>query len=343
MTVHIYDDTKWASTADRQWADKVRWRLAIDHPASTKALIEQILGEAQIAVADSGHSALELFGTPENYAQEVATERIPDSERAKVDMDGIAPEAQWQGAALALGFVGIIFGMTILIAQGFSVRIIPWQLVLVIAGNVALFTVVAGLFARRSGRIRNSWMLISVAFASLGLGAIGSLNLVNASPIGQVSTLIPLLSYAGLLVFAWLLPEPKPQKKSEMLAPERWFAALEGMLRGRYYLSRSLTAQHVSEARETWTESGTNHPQDVLGRPEIYAAQLIEGSAQPHQAKRRFSAWALTTVAGFWVTLTIVYLVLGEAPGLWRWSATMFFVLSAIFVWLRVIRSERNA
>lgn len=330
-----YSETEWVRPEDKQWGAALQWRLALGHPAAKRDLIEQVLVEVQQACADSGLSAQELFGGAEEYADEVAAERISDEERAAVDMDGAAPADQLEAVLLAVGFTGIILSVLLLFTQGMTVVVFPWQLVLLAAGTLTLAAAVGGMMARRAGEIRRGWSLAALAVTAFGAGAAVAIQLAESPPIGELSTLIPLLAYATVFVVAWNLPSRSRAAGKGATSVEKWFTQLNGLLRGRYYLSPEAASKYVIEARATWNESGVAHPQDVHGSPQSYALQLLDGSAQPHRAQGRFLAWAATAVAAMWVLVTAVFLLAGAEPSLWRWFATAFFIFGAVFAWRR--------
>lgn len=336
----------WARAEDEQWGDAVRWRLAVSYPAATRPLIDQVLAEAQQACAESGLPAHELFGDAESYAAEVASERISEEELAAVDMDGISPAEQLQGMLLAVGFTGVALSVVLILAHGWYVDVSPWQLVLLVAGSVALATAVGGVLARRAGQLRRSWSLVATTLAVVGAGAAVAVVLEGRPPLGEAPTLLAALAYGALFVGAWTIPTPTPRPADRRDVPaDAWFADLEGMLRGRYYLTRAAASGYVAEARAIWRESATAHPQDVLGSAQVYALQLMDGSPQPHRARRRFTAWAATAVAGTWVVLTPVLLGDGGEPWyvVWRSAAVVFFVVVAALAWRRHLRDRREA
>ncbi|WP_413451219.1 hypothetical protein AA0Y32_17400 [Georgenia phoenicis] len=338
-------DSDWATADDQRWGDAVRWRLAVSHPAATRPLIDQVLAEAQQACAESGLPAEELFGDAESYAAEVAAERISEEERATVDMDGIAPAEQLQGMLLAVGFTGGVLAVVLMLTHGWYVETSPWQVVLLVAGSVALGAAVGAVLARSAGRLRRSWSLVATTLAVLGAGTAVAVVLQDRPPLGQVPTLVPALVYGVLFVIGWAIPTPTPRPTTQDVPAEAWFTQLGELLRGRYYLTRAAAADYVTEARTVWQESATAHPQDVLGSPQVYALQLMDGSPQPHRARRRFAAWAATLVAATWVVLTPVLLWDGAETGhvLWRTAAVIFFVVVAVLAWRRHLRDRHEA
>ena len=341
-----YSEKNWVRPEDDQWAGAVRWRLAVTHSAATLALIEQVLCEAQEAVAESGLSAHELFGDPERYADEVAEDRISEEERAAVDMDGIAPAEHLQGVLLAVGFTGIALSAILMLGRGFIVEVSLWQLVLLAAGNIAWASAVGALLARRAGRIRRSWSLVALAVAALGAGTAAAVPLEGLPPLGELPTLVPVLVYAAILVGAWIMPKPAaPTAGQRELSAEEWFDELGGLLRGRYYLAPAAASKYVTEARAALQESAAILPQDEFGSPQLYALQLVDGSPQPQRAQRRFLAWAATVIAAIWITVTALYLWNGDEPEylLWRGFATAIFVGGAVLAWRRHLRDRREA
>jgi hypothetical protein len=341
-----YTKNDWIRPEDEQWGTAVEWRLALVHPAATRGLIEQVLMEAQQACADSGRPATELFDDAESYADPVARDRISEEHRASGDMDGITPAEHLQGVLLGVGFIGVALSILLLITNGFSVETSPWQLVMLATGNLAYAAALAAVLTRRAGQVKRSWSLVAVTVAALGTGAFIAVSVRDLPSLRDLPTLVPLVVYLAILVGAWNLPSPAPRTAApKELSIEDWFAQLGGLLRGRYYLPRAAATRYVAEARAIWQESGTTHPQAELDVPQVYALQLLDGSPQPHRAQRRFLAWAATTVAAMWTTLTVVYLVTGDAPGdlLWRWFVSAFFVAAAAGAWRRYLRAGRES
>lgn len=340
-----YSETEWIRPEDKQWGYAVRWRLAVGHPAAGLELIEQVLTEAQEACADSGQPAQNLFGDAEAYADEVAAERITEEARAAVDMDGIAPAEQLQGALLAVGFIGTGLSIVLILKRGLVFEMFPWQLALLAAGIVALAAAVGGVMARRAGQVRRSWSLVGLAVGALGAGTAVAAPLAEHPALGELSTFVPLAASVALFVIVWNMPRPAGTKSRPELPAEKWFAQLDGLLRGRYYLARADASGYVAEARTAWQESGAAHPQDELGSPQVYALQLVDGSPQPHRARRHFLAWAATAIAAMWAVLTVVYLWDGLDVGqlVWRLFATTCFIVGAVIAWRRHLRDRRQA
>jgi hypothetical protein len=340
-----YSDDGWVRPEDEQWGAGVQVRLALAHPAATRELIERVLTEAQQACADSGRPAQELFGDAADYAYEVADQRIPPEERAAVDMDGIAPAEQLQAALLALGLVGLALSVLLLLVGGWRVEISPWQLVVLAAGNVAYLAATGAVLARGAGQMRRSWSLVALAAAVLVGATAAAIPLEERPPVGDLPTLLPVAVYLAVVVGAWNMPRlgRRPARRPDLPA-EKWFAQLDGLLRGRYHLTRAVAARYVGEARVTWQESAAARPGDELGSPQVYAMQLMDGSPQPHRARRRSDAWVATAIAAMWTVHTGVYLWNGAEPGAltWRLVAVLVFVVLAVLAWRRHLRDERQ-
>ena len=220
-----FSEKDWIRPEDERWGSAVRLRLALTHPASTLELIEQVLTEAQRASAESGLSAHELFGEAESHADDVADERISQEERAAVDMDGIAPAEQVQGALLAVGFAGVAFSIMLVVVRGWVVEVSPWQLVLLAAGKVAFTAAVVAVMSRRAGPLRRSWSLVAVTVAALGAGTALAMPLAERPPLGELSSLVPLVVYLALFIVAWNMPRPVRRAAfPRNLSNEEWFA-----------------------------------------------------------------------------------------------------------------------
>ncbi|WNB86268.1 hypothetical protein [Cellulomonas sp. ATA003] len=323
-------DRQWPSAQDQAWADRVLWRVVVREGAPA-AVADVVLAEARAACREAGRPAVELFGDADAYAAAVARDRVPEGDRAGLDLDGSSPRDGWTLWLLTTGWTVSVLGVVLLVVDGWSVTVTGWGLA-VVAATVGLGTgALWGHLERGAGRVRRGWVWWGAGIAAL-VAALGVGTLVDDRPaVAELPT--PLLLVAGvvLVVVGFARPEsrPEPEVRPTSVTPQQWFDGLAGLLRGRYHLPRAEVARQVSDARAHWLDAGSDHPGDEFGTAAAYALRLMEGSPLPRQGRRRQRAWLYTAATVFWCAM-VLDAVLTAGIG-WRlaWTGAGLAVVAA--------------
>ena len=342
-------DRPWPTAQDQVWADRALWRLVM-HEGVSNDLAEEVLREAHQACREAQRPAVELFGEVDRFAAEVARERVPQAQRAAVDLDGTSPQDRWTVWFLALGWSMVPLSVVLLISTGWRLPVTAWGLA-VLAAAVGLGTGVHwGLLERRAGRLRRGWAWWSAGAVALAGALTAGAPLQGRPALVVVSTLFVPLAGALLLAIGFLLPQrsspARPQRQGPADASsQRWFEDLAGILRGRYLLRRREVARHVDEARSFFVDSGAAHPADEFGTAQEYALRLVDGSTGPRQGRARGRAWVYSAVAVFWCWV-VGEQALNEGLGwglAWRAAGLLLFASSAVYEWrhLRGLRAQQ--
>ncbi|MBU3864808.1 hypothetical protein KN815_12165 [Streptomyces sp. 4503] len=322
----------WPREEDARWAGRFRLRLILRHDPPD-GLGDQVVDEVYEAVTDSGRSAHELFGDADDFAAQVAAERIDDAHRSHRDMHGVTPGEGFRGGLLRLGAVGVLLSLYGWFSSGLEFTIGWRELVgIPLIGTVPLLGVVA-LTLRTAGRPRGAWTaivgaVVMVPVAALAIGSLPDGPLFSA-PAPAVVALSALPAVIG-----WLLPEERVSRwfngpEAAHHDDEAWLRRLDGVLRGAHGLSPKQAQTHVEEARAHLAASG-GEAHEQFGTPQVYALRLADGPGASRRAARRELRSGLLFLPILAITLSEVIddpdpgspftWVLPPAALLWAWS-----------------------
>lgn len=334
--------TTWSTPAEERWAARVLLRLVGEHDVPGE-VARAAVAEARLACLDSGQSPVELFGEAEEYAAEVAEHRVPEEWRASADLDGAAPTDRVTMLLLGVGWIVSVASVVLFVASGWSVDLTHAGIRLVLGGLVATGAIVWGLAVRQAGHVRQSWAW--AALAAAGLAVAGSAaTLSSSATVLRLPVVVVLALGIGLLTAgmrttfgARVVDEAQVRAAS----PEQWFDRLAGLLRGRFYMTRAEVQGYVSDARTHWADSGSAHPVDEFGTPDVYALRLAESTGRPAKGRDRVHAWFWTFVAVTWLGWLVSDIVSGDIGGTWLWRVPglIFFTLVALGAW-RALHTE---
>ncbi|WP_432534142.1 hypothetical protein [Kineococcus arenarius] len=328
---------RWPRPEDEEWADRLRGRLALEHGVPA-VVLDGAAEEARLACWESGRPAEELFGPADEHAAEVARERVPVERRAAVDLDGTSPHDRWAVVLLGAGWGGFLSGLLLLVTQGWTTAVTPAGLA-VVAATAAGWTGAAwGVLERGAGRLARGWAWIAAGAAGLVACVVAADALRERPALGELPVPVVLLVSVALAVAGVKLPQrPATLDPAAAGDADEWFARLGRLLRGRYHLTRADARARVEEARGYWRDSGTAHPRDEFGAPEVHALRLVEDSPEPRRRRSRLQAWSCTALAAYWA-VTVVDTALDEGFGgelLWRAAAVAFLVPLVVGAWRR--------
>ncbi|MFD8097406.1 hypothetical protein [Streptomyces malaysiensis] len=279
----------WPREEDQRWAARFRLRLLLRHDPPG-GLDDQVVDEVYEAVTDSGRSAHELFGDADDFAAQVAAERIDDAHRSRRDMHGITPGEGFRGGLLVLGAVGVSLSLHGWFSSGLEFTI-GWPALAgtPLIGTVVLLIVVA-LTLRTAGRPRGAWTATVGAVVMVPVAALAISSLPDGPLFSAPAPVVVALS-ALPAVIGWLLPEERVSRwfngpEAAHHDDEAWLRRLDGVLRGAYGLSPRQAQAHVEEARAHLAASG-GEAHEQFGPPQVYALRLADGPGASRRASRR--------------------------------------------------------
>ncbi|QPP07477.1 hypothetical protein G4Z16_15020 [Streptomyces bathyalis] len=315
---------------------------------------EACVAEAVAHCEESGESLRQAFGDPEEYADSVATSRIPVSKRARTDYDNVTMDEYW-GAPLTMpAYYLFLGGILAWIGAGLWIRVTVAGLV----GSVLLGVICAVLGGahslRAAGHRRAALVTLCVALALSGPTALAFFELPH-NGLGRIPT--PTLIAVALLL-NWVgerleRPHTAERRAIEALrrratrrgsaasgAPDaretrRWLAHLHGLLRGRHHVRRGEARRLVADARQHLEASGTR-PQDEFGDVERYALSLVEEGGAKRPSRQELSLYRR------WGLFGIAVLQLAQTPwvdiGWSKWG----FLAVAVLTGFGLVRHYRN-
>lgn len=328
--------TTWPTPEDEQWAARVQLRLAVAHDVPHE-ISKAALAEARLACIDSGEPPAALFGEPEVYAAEVAEHRVPEEWRAAADLDGAAPTDLLTMLLLGTGWIACVASVLLFLVAGWTVGLTAGASRLAVGGLVATVGILAGLTVRHAGKVRQSWAW--GALAAAGLAVAGSSTTVASSAVLLDLPMVAVLALGVGLLAAGMRTKPGARgvdtERLRAAPADQWFDALAGLLRGRYYMTRADVRGYVGVARTHLSDSGSEHPVDEFGTPEVYAMRLAESSGRPARGRDRAHAWFWSFVAVTWLAWLVADAVGGDLAGTWFWRVPglIFFTLTAVGSW----------
>ena len=273
------------------WEFRARLELAV-HSVPDE-LADTVLAEVAQHCGESGESPEEGFGSPDEFAQTVARERMPASDGGEGGYDAPAvtpldPDRQSEteyeeehserpgyiAAVMAqLGVMSIVMGLYMTISHGGRVGITTTTL----AGCLAVTVAVAAVHGVSHGlraASRTRAVLCGLLATAAVLTAAFLWTQVSGSVIVSVPT-ISLMSPGVLLIAGVLFNRPSSRSKQEELPTEEWLAKLPKLLEGHHGIKRARAAELAREASWHLEESGTG-AQEEFGSVSVYARQLAK-------------------------------------------------------------------
>lgn len=336
--------TTWPSDEDQAWGDRLRLRLGLDSTV-TAEIADDVVADARAACQESGRPASELFGDPDAYAREVARDRVPVEERASVDLAGGTPRSRWTLLLLTAGASISVVSIALFFSSGWTAPASVAHVVLFVGVLLSWVATLWGLLDRRAGVLRRGWAWWAGAAAGVAATSAAAVSLRDQDPLLDVPVVAVLTGGVALVVVAVNRTPPAPaEDTSRDLSADAWFDRLAGLLRGRYYLSRTAVRQQVADARTHWQDSGAPHPHDEFGAPEVYALELLGDSAAPRRVHRLGTAWFYTAFAGICGYNAVMAALDGAGAWgvVWRCAAVALFVGMAAQTWREHMTSTRR-
>ncbi|WP_110240262.1 hypothetical protein [Nocardioides gilvus] len=286
------------------WLDDARWRLALKDVA--RPVVDDILAEARVLIAETGEPPTELFGPPEEWADEQIAERRRDGLPLVVP----DPAASWRDVPVLGMYAAAGTGVVVLLHSLFNRE---WQLEYdlgllgfpVVMGLVTMtvLTVWEKTLSRRSlaVAVAAGTGVVAGGVALLGLLVwLGRDHLIATASPWYVVLLVLACALLGRL-FDSLLPEDAPRAWITPRTDDEWLAVLAGVLRLRADMPEERVRTIVAEAQAHCAEAGSTL-QEEFGRPEDYAAQFPPDEI----ASTRRKAWAYTAISGLAVILVLI-------------------------------------
>jgi hypothetical protein len=327
-------------------------RLALARHGVGQALAETVLGEVAAHCAGSGEQPWEAFGSPDEFALDVARERLPVAVRSRLDREALTAADYVSGGVTNLGLTAVVASLVLWAAFGATVPVSWAGLVGAVLVALVLF-VLGGL--RDAVRVAGRPRLVGPAHVLAVLVAVLAVVAFLGLPRTEIGR-IPVLAIAAggvvltVLSFRYPRSRAEPDVKAATAATaqgsepedtERWLGRLAGLLEGRHELPRGRAAEMVEEARSHLAATG-RAPDAEFGPVEEYALRL----AEPTPA-RRIPWWrrppvqtAVLAAAG---TYWLVVNVLDQGPA-WRTmlAAGVLLASGGPLAW-RLIRAGRSS
>lgn len=331
----------WPSGDDARWAAEFEVALALEHNPP-EGLAEQVLEEARLTAIEAEAPVREVLGDPAEYAETVAAERIDETHRSSVDVEGFAPGDRFTSSLLMAGGQVALFGVVLWAVNGLWMPV-GWPTGGAGLLLAVLIVLVTGVIPelRAAGRLR-AGRVAMVCAAVLVLACAAGFTAIPRGP--QVSVPAPSLFVVGALLAmsGWRIPpEPVGRWFRGQAAPpeairsddEAWLTRLSALLRGRHGVSAGSARRCVAEARDHLAASGGSAAGE-FGDVEVYALRLSEGPGKSRRAARAevvptalFTGgllwWGLDLVsdpepASLWFWVKVVVLI----AGVWAWGTT---------------------
>lgn len=320
MTVHSSDT----------WQARARWELALRDVG--EELADTRLAQVQQHCAETGQHPEESFGTPEDFAADVATDLATegDSNRDPEPTEDL----RLNSFLLHLGYVAVLFGAVCWLFNGLVLQATPGGL----ATAVLVCSVVAGVHVvenlRGSGRPRATpWAIGGVAAAgTLAVAAFQALPNQALFPVPA-----PLLIVLGLAAIGCGFARKgkvRPQRSGQ--STEQWLADLAGLLEGRHDLPRKRAAELTAEAAAHLRDTGRT-PQEEFGTVENYAQQRAEHETTRPPWWRRDNILSWLRIFG---PLTLLIVNIAD-DGAW-WFSIVLVLAICTELWHRLRHTPTN-
>ncbi len=319
------------TTTSAPWSDRARLELVMR--GVDAALVDEVLAEVEEHCAESGESLEEAFGTPEDFAAEIAAERVPLADRAKRDRSGTTVFEAWSSVIAGFGLTTILVGVVAWFKQGLVIPLTPAGLTGVpIVYAALLCSRYAANIARPIGKPRTvvpAW----IATGLLVVLAACAFVLLPREAVGSMPS--PLFIVAGVLLAWWAYHRESAAdvtKATEGAA--EWLDELRGLLEGRHDVSRERAEDLVKETAQHLATSGST-PEEEFGPVDEYAVTL----AQHHPAAPR---WWQLDITRYWVSFAlacsfVATTVYSDQPIWYVVTAYVLLVVSSVLL-VRALR-----
>ncbi|AXK35098.1 hypothetical protein DVA86_23075 [Streptomyces armeniacus] len=271
-----------------------RARLALAERSVEKDLRDTVLAEVTAHCTESGETPEDAFGSPDDFAETVVSERLPAGALPVSDPDAWTGADYGAAVAAQLGVMAFVTGAYLTVADGFMTGVTAGALA-GSAGTAAAVAAVHGVpLALRAGFRGRAVGCGLVALGAL-FGAAGAFTQLPGEALVRVPT--PSVCVVGVLLLLWpLLHTPKsassasselsePSVPSSGLPPEAWLRKLPQLLEARHAFARARALELTEEASRHAAEAGTA-PEEEFGPVAAYARRLAE--TESDAARRRW-------------------------------------------------------
>ncbi|MFJ7899448.1 hypothetical protein ACIQ6V_02845 [Streptomyces sp. NPDC096198] len=260
---------------------KARLRLALAEKSVDAETADAVLDEVELHCAQSGETPEDAFGAPEEYAAEVARERIPLEERSSRRWDGPTRSDLAFAALAQVGLAAVLSGVYLWVCDGTMLTVTPAGLAGTALTAIALLCACCAAGCARS-RMRGALGWGVAALGAVLLAATAFTTLPGTS-IGRLPA--PSLCVLGVLLL-WTAAghEPDPNREQREVkaptGPADWLTELPRLLEERHGLSRARASELTREAAHHLTATG-HSAEEEFGPVEVYALRLAEEQTPP--------------------------------------------------------------
>ncbi|MFI0774564.1 hypothetical protein [Streptomyces sp. NPDC021212] len=274
-----------SETADTADTWELRTRIALAERSVAEDVCDSVLAEVAAHCAESGEHPEDAFGSPDDFAEVVAGERLPAGVRARRDPDARTTADYAIDVTTQWGLMTFAVGAYELVVNGLMVDLTAAALLGCAAIAVGVAALHGAKLALHAGsRIRAAGCGLATAVAII-LAAV-ALMAGPGTVIAHVPT--PAICVLGVLLPAWaLFYDPPPAPAPERLPSEAWLRKLPQLLVGRHALPRARAAELTREASRHLAETGCE-PEEEFGPVAAYARQLAAAEAPRQHWWRRY-------------------------------------------------------
>lgn len=331
-------EPEWTDERDAAWADRFTWHASLATPARHDD-ITAWLDVVHDAVTDTGRTAEDLFGPPDDAAQELAAQ-LPAERRAATDLDAETPRSVARLVLLNTGWFTAALGLGLLLSDGWMLGVTSMHLVvlatLALGGTGSTMAVLAWSSGRPGVTLActGATILTIVGLVGLGMGVLDRTSVIATVPTPALVT-----TGAVLMLLWWRWPEPTTTLDTESRGwpADQWFTRLEWLLRGRHHLPADVARTAVAECRAHATDAGT-HPYDLFGPPQVHALALADADPATSDRAERFARRGHLAMAVAALTLAAIELGSGEVG----WQTCALLVLAGGFAVSALPRRRRT-
>ena len=304
---------------DGRWAERALSRLLLDDVRPDVA--ERAVREVLPVVADSGESARELFGEPQDWADDQCEAWQAEGGDVAVPPDPMTPRAAVIGSLVGASLLTAMFAVVSVLRGELTITYSPALVALPLLLSVGVVTMNAVYETVKTRRSFRAAVFVA-AGSAVGSAAVIAAVLFTVRDVltAEGSVLWHLALAAGWAGLAWAADRLWPRRARDLddadvtgawSDDEAWFAVLAHELRRRDDMTDARVAEIVGESRDHVAETGLNAVRE-FGSPRSYAGRF--------DRDRRIAA---RRSAYLWTVLTLLPLSLQLGDLLeqgWRWS-----------------------